>query len=67
LLEFQQRVVKEKAELQHKLAALQTFIHTSDIFKMLPDDEQARLRMQHHIMKLYELILSERIANFNRC
>jgi hypothetical protein len=59
----QQRVVDEKAELSGKLYKLETF-HDTAIFASLPPAEQTRLTRQLYIMKLYEQVLSERIAAF---
>ena len=60
---FQQRVVNEKAELSDKLDRLEAFASRAD-FSSVPPDEQARLTRQLLIMKLYEQVLSERIAEF---
>jgi hypothetical protein len=59
----QQRVVDEKSELSGKLDKLESFCDTS-IFAGLPPAEQSRLTRQLFIMKLYEQVLSERIAAF---
>jgi hypothetical protein len=64
MLEFQQRVVNEQKRLNTMVYDLQKFIHTNHIFLLLPIAEQNRLRMQHHVMTLYNMILLERIANF---
>jgi hypothetical protein len=66
VLEFQQRVVEEKTALAKKIESLRAFMYTSDVYKMLPQDEQCRLMMQYNIMRLYEKILSDRIDNFYR-
>lgn len=60
----QQRVVEEKAELDHKLAKLHDFIQQNPHFKTLPEDEQKRLERQDLAMAEYSQILSERIAAF---
>jgi len=60
---YQQRVVEEKTELSAKLDKLETF-HDSATYACLPPDEQSRLTRQLYIMKLYEQVLSERIADF---
>lgn len=59
----QQRVVEERAELETKLGKLQAFI-TGERFASVPDDEQGRLVLQHHIMNSYALVLEQRIAAF---
>jgi len=59
----QQRVVEEKNELSEKLDKLETF-EGGQIYSNLPPAEQSRLARQLLIMKLYEQVLSERIAAF---
>lgn len=59
----QQRVVEERTELETKLGKLQTFI-TGPKFRDIPDAEQGRLVLQHHIMNSYALVLEQRIAAF---
>ena len=59
----QERVVKEKAELDAKLNKLTAFLE-STTFATLPVAEQARLRRQHEYMDAYSSILDDRIANF---
>lgn len=59
----QQRVVKERAELEDKLGKLQTFI-TGERFAVVPDAEQGRLVLQHKLMESYALVLEQRIAAF---
>ena len=59
----QQRVVEERAELEDKLGKLQTFI-LSERFVSVPDDEQGRMVLQHHIMNALALVLEQRIAAF---
>lgn len=60
----QQRVVDERTELEDKLSKLQAFI-TSEKFSSIPDAEQGRLVLQHHIMNCYALVLEQRIEAFN--
>lgn len=55
------RVVKEKQELDEKLAKLSEFGMTP-LFASLPADEQERLNRQHSVMGEYSRILGERIA-----
>lgn len=59
----QQRVVEERTELEEKMGKLQAFI-TGNKFEFVPDDEQGRLVLQHHIMNAYALVLEQRIAAF---
>ena len=59
----QQRVVEERAELEDKLGKLQAFI-TGERFASVPDAEQGRLVLQHHIMTALALVLEQRIAAF---
>ena len=59
----QQRVVEELAELEDKLGKLQAFI-TGERFASVPDAEQWRLVLQHHIMTALALVLEQRIAAF---
>ena len=60
----QQRVIKEKADLDVKAGALSQFIGHSDIFDTLDPAEQERLREQCEIMWEYSEILGKRIAAF---
>jgi hypothetical protein len=59
----QQRVVDEKAALSEKLDKLGTFVGGA-AYASLVAAEQTRLTRQLFIMKLYEQVLSERIAAF---
>ena len=61
--EHQERVVKEKNDLDAKLGKLRTFIG-SDVFDHVPMGEQNRLRRQQLIMELYSDVLAERISFF---
>lgn len=67
LLPHQERVVREKDELDQKLAALSAFI-SSENFQLivLDEEERGRLVCQEEVMKDYSAILEERIANFHR-
>jgi len=62
--EHQQRVVKEKQELDSKAKALSDFIGTSQTFVNIDKDEQERLKIQNDIMWQYSEILGQRIAAF---
>lgn len=63
MLEFQQRVVEEKAQLDERLQKLCSFC-VSDKFKELPLIEQGRLCQQRMAMALYSSVLAARIADF---
>lgn len=60
----QERVVREKKELDVKLDKLKTFIETNPIFKTLPQTEQLLLNRQFDAMAEYSHILGQRIAAF---
>lgn len=63
MLSFQQRVIDEKTELDHRLAKLNLFFdHTT--FDSLPNVEKLRMRKQAAIMDEYSNILKERIEAF---
>lgn len=63
MLPFQQRVVKEKRQLDVKLAQLRLFF-LSRVFAALDELEMLRLLEQERVMKRYSEILGERIAAF---
>ena len=60
---YQERVVEEMTELCEKINKLSAFNH-SPHFVHLPREERGRLKIQYHIMKVYESVLRERIENF---
>lgn len=60
----QERVVKEKAELDEKLTKLRTFFGT-ETFAGIDAAEQERLQRQARHMADYSQVLGERIAAFN--
>jgi hypothetical protein len=62
--EHQQRVVKEKQELDEKATKLSDFIGNNPIFDSIDADEQERLKEQCEIMWQYSEILGKRIAAF---
>ena len=62
--EFQQRVIKEKVELDSKIQRLVAFT-TTRIFMALDDAEKGRLQYQCDAMYLYSRILGDRIAAFH--
>jgi hypothetical protein len=59
----EERVVKEKEELDEKLSKLRLFF-TSETFGEVNANEQARLKRQEEAMNTYSEILGERIAAF---
>lgn len=61
--DYQQRVVKEKEDLDGKIQRLIEFIG-SDNFNNLIPSECKRLRRQEMIMELYSEVLAERIGLF---
>ena len=62
---YQERVVREKEELDERIRKLVVFLGTKMFFD-LPVDEQKRLRRQELIMELYSDVLADRIAAFPR-
>ena len=64
LSDYQVRVVKEKADLDEKLAKLRLFCH-GETFSTLPIVDQDHLNMQRNAMATYSAILGERIARFS--
>jgi hypothetical protein len=62
---YQERVVKEKAELDANLARLRLFF-TASVFDTLPPEEKQRLLRQENIMHEYSQVLEERIAAFGK-
>ncbi len=61
--EYQDRVRKEKLDLDEKRASLISFFNT-DIFRQLDQAEKDRMRTQHSIMGVYSEILHQRISAF---
>jgi hypothetical protein len=59
----QERVVREKEELDDKIAKLDTFIH-GGVYVGLNESERMRLMRQFCHMKDYSNVLGERIAAF---
>lgn len=60
----QQRVLREKAELEERLSKLCQFINDNPLFEELNGAEQKRLIQQSTHMTDYAVILGERIAAF---
>ena len=63
LAPYQQRVVREKFELDRKLSALTGFLE-SEQFHGLPEAERGRMASQHVAMVAYSGTLAERIEAF---
>ena len=55
------RMKAEHKELETKTRALNTFIHSNEIFKALDDLERARMIKQVGFMESYLDVLSQRI------
>lgn len=60
----EERVVTEQKDLADKLTKLREFITSSQIFKGLAIDEQARLKAQEFHMSMYWRVLGDRIGEF---
>jgi len=60
---YQERVVKEKEELDDKISRLRPFV-SGENFKNLPEDERERMSRQLDLMEDYSKVLSERITAF---
>lgn len=65
MLDYQQRVIDEKAARDSEIERLKSFIETNSIFNELPDDEKLRLYRQLIIMQELSTVLGERIAAFS--
>lgn len=64
MLDYQKRVVEEKAELDEKLSKLTDFVRSDFFSEEVNALEQARLVNQRKAMQSYSDILGERIAAF---
>lgn len=63
MMEYQERVITEKKELDEKLGKLTSFI-TTGVFAALDVEEQARLFVQRSVMQMYSEVLADRIEAF---
>jgi hypothetical protein len=63
LAPHQKRVVEEESELAKKIAALDSFIHSS-VYSKLPQLEKERLFRQWEVMREYSYLLQERVKGF---
>jgi hypothetical protein len=61
--DYQERVLKEKEELDDKLSRLTPFLTTEKFFG-LPVEDRELLTQQEVHMKGYSLVLAKRIARF---
>ena len=61
---YQQRVVKEKSDLDENVFKLKEFLASKECAANIHDPELKRLKLQLKIMVIYSDILSERIDNF---
>jgi len=59
---YQERVIKEKEELDLKLLKLLTFILSQNFTKVLPSIEKIFLERQCSLMLEYSKVLRDRIA-----
>ena len=59
----QQKVIREKKELDYRLAELAAFFSTEQ-FNGLDEAEKVRLNVQQFHMQAYSAVLGERIAAF---
>lgn len=64
MLEYQQRVVIEREEIDTKLEKLLQFLN-SETFNSLNEKDQELLKRQAIIMGDYSSVLAERISLFN--
>ena len=64
LAPHQQRVVDELSELMDKAEKLTLFINENKFFKILPEAEQERMKLQLSTMECYASILVARINEF---
>ncbi len=62
--EYQERVLKEKEDLDGKIDRLTSFIHSSNTFRDVGLQEQRLLRKQLRIMEFYSEVLADRISAF---
>ena len=62
-IEYRQRVVEEKVDLDEKKAKLNDFFET-DLFKGLDKSERDLLVRQHNVMSEYSNILYLRVEHF---
>lgn len=66
MLDYQQRVVDERKELQERKKKLATFIYINDEYETLPEEEKSLLERQLWAMVDYSDVLKKRIDLFNK-
>ena len=65
MLPYQQRVVEEKTELDHKLSKLRKFLDCpGGAIESIPEEEKDRLLEQEALMAAYSDVLRRRIEAF---
>lgn len=64
--QYQERVIKERRELEEKATKLSKFIGLSPLFDDINQDEQELMKEQCEIMWQYYEILCWRIATFSQ-
>ena len=62
---WQERLTEEQEQLEDRIERLRNFCDNAPVYKTLSDPEQGRLKVQLHIMKQYDAILKERLANID--
>ena len=62
---YQQRVVREKEELDKKIEKLMAFFGT-ELYRNLSDEEKDLLDEQYRIMQDYSSVLGQRIDRFKK-
>ncbi len=62
--DWQLRVTEELTQLLDRIYSLEVFIEKNPTFKQLPVVECTRLKMQLYVMKLYAMVLEDRIVAF---
>lgn len=63
MLPYQERVVREKEELDNKISSLEKFI-AGPVYSTLPQEEKWRMYLQHMFMAKYSEVLDDRIVGF---
>lgn len=64
MLDWQQRVVDERNELQEKVNRLTNFVYNNSTFSLLPEIERNALKYQRQLMCGYVSVLNGRIDRF---
>ncbi len=63
-MDYQEKVLKEKEELDVKIKNLQNFMETNETFQTLSEYEKRDLGEQLNVMRHYSLVLQSRINRF---